>query len=86
MARLRSPLSEQHVFVDAHNVKHTKVCVYQARIQTGVLRWMKPFPRKDCTKNSGSIRFCCTVEHVQLKNVTVDVMNIIVTITVDVTV
>jgi len=24
--------------------------------------------------------FCCTAEHVQLKNVTVDVMNIIVTI------
>jgi len=28
--------------------------------------------------------FCCTVEHVQLKNVTADVMNIIVTITVGV--
>jgi len=28
------------------------------------------------------IPFCCTAEHVQLNNVTVDVMNIIVTITV----
>ena len=30
------------------------------------------------------LRFCCAVKRVQLKNVTVDVMNIIVTITVGV--
>jgi len=38
-------------------------------------------PRKVCAKISG-LHFCCAVKHVQLKNVTVDVMNIIVAITV----
>jgi len=38
-------------------------------------------PQKSAQKIPG-LPFCCTVEHVQLKNVTVDVMNIIVTITV----
>jgi len=41
------------------------------------------WPPEVCTKIYGST-FCYTVEHVQLKNVTVDVMNIIVTITVGV--
>ena len=40
-------------------------------------------PGKSAQKILG-LPFCCTVEHVQLKNVTVDVMSIIVTITVGV--
>jgi len=42
-----------------------------------------PLPRKVCTKFLG-LPSCCTVEHVQLKNVTVDAMNTIVAITVGV--
>jgi len=34
-----------------------------------------PSPKKSAQKFLG-LPFCCTVEHVQLKNVTVDVMNI----------
>jgi len=37
-------------------------------------------PEKSAQKFMG-LPFCCTVEHLQLKNVTDDVMNIIVTIT-----
>jgi len=36
---------------------------------------LKLLRRKVCTKIFGST-FCCTVEHVQLKNVTVDVMKV----------
>ena len=41
-------------------------------------------PQKSLDKNFWDYLFCWTVVHVQLKNVTVDVMNIIVTITVGV--
>ena len=54
----------------------------QARIQRGGYG-VDPPPEKYAQKFL-DIPFCCTVEHVQLKNVTVDVMNIIVTIKVSV--
>ena len=53
--------------------------VFPGPIQRGGLRGLNT-PRKVCTKMV--LPSCCTVEHVQLKNVTVDVMNIIVTISV----
>ena len=42
---------------------------------------LNPPPEKSAQKIL-SLPFCCIVEHVQFKNLTVDVMNIIVTITV----
>jgi len=43
-----------------------------------------PPPKKKSVQKFLGLPVCCTVEHVQLKNVTVDFMNIIVTITVGV--
>ena len=47
------------------------------------IREHQPYSEKSAQKFLG-LPFCCTVEHVQLKNVTVGVMNIIVTIAVGV--
>jgi len=54
----------------------------QARIQRGVVTGVE-LPREKSVQKFLGLPFRCTVEHVQLKNVTVDVM-IILTITVGV--
>ena len=45
---------------------------------------VEPLPTEKSAQKFLGLPFCCTVGHVQLKNVTVDVMNMIVTITVGV--
>jgi len=57
--------------------------VHRTVFRVGVTGLNPPLPENFAQKCL-CLPFCCTVERVQLKNVTVDVMNIIVTITVGV--
>jgi len=66
-----------------HSRRAGLLVLRQTGIQRAELRGLKPPPEKSAQKFLG-LPFCCTVEHVQLKNLTVDVMNIVVTITVGV--
>jgi len=59
------------------------LCLCQARIQRGRATRFETLPEKSAQKFLGLL-LCCTVGNVQLKNVIVDVINIIVTITVGV--
>jgi len=62
---------------------HSRECSSTFRpVFRGRLRGLTQLPPPEkSTQKFLVLSFCCTVEHVQLKNVTADVMDIIVTIT-----
>jgi len=66
------------------NACHCEKSFTSGPYSEGELRGLNPLPPEKSTQKFPGLPFCCIVEHVQLKNVTVDVMNIIVTIIVGV--